>query len=70
MNKPTCYACIRLYDGADGVKRCRVSKNGQPVSPMREKLCDLFVREVGSDDEGAPPWYVDAWHVGGEGRGD
>lgn len=65
----TCYACIHLMTGADGLKRCRVDTNALPVSPALEADCRRFMREPGSDDS-VPEWYRDAWHVGGEGRGD
>lgn len=67
----TCYSCIHLMPEektADGVRCCRV--DGLPISPALEEDCkNSYVREVGSDDA-MPEWYRDAWHVGGEGRGD
>lgn len=63
MQNPACYACIHCYDGADGVKRCRVDTNGLPCTPALEADCWKFVREPGADDQVAP-WYTDAWDQG------
>lgn len=68
----SCFSCLHLMtpeQSADGVRRCRVNRNGLPVSPALEADCTKYVRSVGTDDE-MPAWYRDAWHVGGEGRGD
>lgn len=65
-----CFACIHLMQPgqtADGSRLCRAY--GLPVAPALEADCSRFVREAGSDDA-IPVWYADAWHVGGEGRGD
>ena len=65
-----CFSCLHLMapeKTADGTRLCRAY--GLPVSPVLEADCKRFVRETGSDDE-VPPWYSDAWHVCGEGRGD
>lgn len=65
----TCYSCLHLMDGADGVKRCRVDANALPVSEALEADCKRYVRATGADDA-VPPWYWGAWHVAEEGRGD
>ena len=54
---------------ADSVRRCRVDRQALPVSPQLEADCRRYVRAVGSGDA-VPDWYLDAWHIGGEGRGD
>lgn len=61
----TCYSCIHLMQPektADSLRRCRVAREAEPVSPELEAECERFVREVGSDDA-IPEWYRDAWNV-------
>jgi hypothetical protein len=68
--KPACYACIHMIPPektVDGSRLCRAY--GLPVSLTLEADCTRNVPDTDAADE-VPVWYADAWHVGGEGRGD
>ena len=69
MKALSCYSCLHLMtpdQSADGLRRCRVDRKAEQVSPQLEADCRRYVRAVGSDDS-VPEWYAEAWE---QGRGD
>ena len=44
-----CLSCAQSMDGADGVLRCRVSRNALPCSEALAEDCGKYLYEPGTD---------------------
>ena len=44
-----CLSCYQSMDGADGVLRCRVSRNALPCSEALAEDCGQYLYEPGTD---------------------